>query len=445
MKKELTWQYVIGLLFCGGVLTLLYFSPVGKKSLLLPDGSVHDHPWHGGDTMTYVEPARAFLNAGTFARNGSPDMHRTIGYPFFLALTMYFFGKYWLTAAYLLQLTVFALLFPTSSYIASSLFPHMGKKESRLIVLLLAASGVGLAYTGQLMTDQFFTSLLTAGISCGFFAVRNVSWKMAVLHILLVGYAAQVRPTLGLFFLADCFFLIYVAAVWKLEFIRKRRLIIATSMLVLAIVGNGPAIRNYFNHDIFTPTDVLSNNFARYLAGPVMMKEGRGEEYEKMLQTFKVLEAGERITVQNDFALSVYQQYPLATGGRMLYHAFWNMFEPHWEYILHVYGAGFRLNSFYDNEGRIKKNIFFGSPFFLYYLLLYSAFFYSIIHIIKREYALFFLFGLFFYMLPFVASFINGAGARMRLYIEPILIVIACNIILNLPAACCNTKKIDSC
>ncbi|MCI5127285.1 MAG: hypothetical protein D3905_09970 [Candidatus Electrothrix sp. AS4_5] len=209
MKKELIWQYVIGLLLCGGVLIVLFFLPAGKKSLLLPDGSVHGHTWNGGDTMTYVKPAGAFLHTGTFARGGQPDMHRTIGYPFFLTLTMYFFGKYWLPAIYLLQLTVFALLFPASSYIANSLFPHMGKKESRLIVLLLAASGVGLAYTGQLLTDQFFTSLLTAGIACGFFAVRNAFWKMAMMHILLVGYAAQVRPTLGLFFLSDCFFLIY--------------------------------------------------------------------------------------------------------------------------------------------------------------------------------------------------------------------------------------------
>ncbi|MCI5138733.1 MAG: hypothetical protein D3922_10040 [Candidatus Electrothrix sp. AR1] len=404
---------------------LLYFSSAGKKSLLLPDGTVHGHPWHGSEIMTYVEPARAFLDTGTFARGGQPDMHRTIGYPLFLSLTMCFFGKYWLPATYLLQVVVFALLFPASSYIAMSLFPHMGKKESWLIVLLLAASGVGLAYTGQLLTDQFFTSLLTAGIACGFIAVRKVSWKMAMAHILLVGYAAQVRPTLGLFFLADCFFLTYITFIWKLEFTRKRFMIITAAMLFLAVAGSGPAIRNYFNHGIFTPTDVLSDNFARYLAGPVMMKEGRGEEFEKIQRTFNLLEGRDRIEARKKFAFSIYLQYPLTTGGRVLYHAFWNLFEPHWEYILNVYDEGFSLNSFFDREGKLKKNIMLGTPFFLYYVLLYSAFFYSIIRTIKCKYPLFFFLGLCFFMLPFVASFINGAGARMRIYAEPFILAVA--------------------
>ncbi|CAK8719269.1 hypothetical protein GKODMF_10835 [Candidatus Electrothrix gigas] len=430
MKNELIWQYVTGLLLCGAVLMLLFFSPAGKKSLLLPDGSVHGHPWNGSDTMTYVKPAKAFLYTGTFTRGGQPDMHRTIGYPFFLALTMYFFGNYWIPAAYLLHLTVFALLFPASSYIANSLFPHMGKKESRLIVFLLAASGVGLAYTGQLLTDQFFTSLLTAGIACGFFAIRNASWKMAMAHILLVGYAAQVRPTLGLFFLSDCFFLIYIASVWKQEFTSKRLLIIAISMIVLAVAGNGPAIRNYLNHGIFTPSDVLSDNFARYLAGPVMMKEGRGDEYRKIQHNFDQLEGLERIEERKKFAFSVYRQYPLTTLNRMLYHAFWNLFEPHWEYILNVYETGFSLNSFFDHDGKLKRSICFGIPFYLYFILLYSAFFLSVIRKRGKNY-LFFLTGLAFYMLPFAASFINGQGARMRLYVEPLFIIIALDTILK--------------
>ena len=445
MKNELIWQYVLGFLFCFGILTILYFSPNGKKSLLLPDGSVPDHPWNGGDTMTYIQPAKTFLDTGTFLREGEPDMHRTIGYPFFLALTMAFFGKYWLPAVYLLQLTVFALLFPASSYIANSFFPHIRRKESRLIVFLLAASGAGLAYTGQLMTDQFFTSLLTAGIACGFFAVRNLSRNMAIAHILLVGYAAQVRPTLGIFFLADFFFLLYVTLVWKLEFNCKRCLILTAAILFLAVAGNGPAIRNYIHHGVFTPSDVLSDNFARYLAGPVMMKEGRGKEYKKIQHSFDQLEGVKKIKERKQFAFSVYRQYPLTTLNRMLYHAFWNLFEPHWEYILNVYDTGFSLNSFYDHTGKFKKMIFWGIPFYLYYVFLYATFFYAIFRTGRSKYGLFFLAGLSVYTLPFAASFINGAGARMRLYIEPMLIVTACTVILNLPVVRCKKNENPLC
>jgi len=35
------------------------------------------------------------------------------------------------------------------------------------------------------------------------------------------------------------------------------------------------------------------------------------------------------------------------------------------------------------------------------------------------------LLGLCFFMLPFVASFINGAGARMRIYAEPFILAVA--------------------
>ncbi|MCW5200276.1 hypothetical protein VU07_00440 [Desulfobulbus sp. F4] len=194
----------------------LYSSPFGKISLLLPDGSIQGNPWNGGDTMTYVNPAKAFLQSRVFARNGQPDAHRTIGYPFFLAMMMYVFGADWLQASYICQFFIFSLYFPAATYIAYSLCPEITRRDVWNIFIILLLSGAGTAYVGQIMTDQIFSSLLMSGIACGFAAVRKLSLKMMLLHILLVGCAAQIRPVLGFFFIVNgIFYGIHHKNTWK--------------------------------------------------------------------------------------------------------------------------------------------------------------------------------------------------------------------------------------
>ncbi len=393
---------------------------MGEKSLLLPDGSIKNHPWNGGDTMTYIQPAKEFIRTGTFARNGQPDMHRTIGYPFFLAITMHIFGKNWLYVTYILQIFIFALIFPASSCIAIFLFPNLNKKDGRIIFLILALSGIGLAYTGQIMTDQFFASLLIAGLACGLLAILKQSWKMAILHMLFIGYAAQVRPTLGLFFFADFFFLLYALRVWRQQVTKKRAAIISCAVLILAVSGNGPAIRNYLNHGIFTQTDVLANAFAEYLAGPVLRKKGLNKAFGKNMNEFKRLSGKEKIVSQKRFAFSIVRKYPFETVKKILYHLIWNSFETHWENIFHVYDK----LSFYNESylANFKKNIQCKIIFHLYYIFIFSIFIFSILINMKKQWYSFLLF-IVFYSLPFLASFISGAGARMRIYIEPFIVM----------------------
>jgi hypothetical protein len=426
--KEIIWQYCIALVLCSSVFLLLNCTHAGKKSLLLPDGSNKNHPWNGSDTMTYVEPAQAFVHTGTFARGGEPDMHRTIGYPFFLAIMMLCFGKYWLFAAYTCQIFVFALIFPASSCIAVFLFPNLEKKDGWLVFFLLAVSGIGLAYTGQIMTDQFFSSLLIAGLAFGLAAILKKSWSMTIFHIILVGYAAQVRPTLGLFFFADFFVFLYVLRIWKQQVTKKRIAIISCSILILALAGNGPAFRNYLNHGIFTQTDVLANAFAEYLAAPVLRKKGLNREYNESINKFKTIPTGEQVDSQEKFAFSVFKQYPIVTAQTILYHLIWNSFESHWENIFHVYDKYFFINKSYFS--RLKESIKYMIIFYIYYFFIIFIYVNEVILSVKRKNIIFLLFS-FFYSLPLFTSFIGGGGARMRIYLEPIVIATSINFVKN--------------
>jgi hypothetical protein len=190
------------------------------------------------------------------------------------------------------------------------------------------------------------------------------------------------------------------------------------------LAGSAPAARNYYNHGVFTPTTVLANNLARYLAGPVLIAEGQSNKYEQKLNEIKTLVGKDKIDIQKEFAFSIYQEYPLTTFFRLAYHGAWNLFEPHWEYILQVYDGGFALNSLYGADGKLQKSFLLNIPFALFYSCLYLTFFRALMEN-QKEKKYFLLLGILIFLMPFFASFINGQGARMRLFAEPLIAVIS--------------------
>ena len=122
--QEFTKLYGISLIALLLAFGFLLMFPEGRWSLTLPDQN-YQHPWDGSDIMGYVDPARNFLETGTFGRQpGVPDLHRTIGYPAFLASVKFLFGDNWVKAAYSVPITIFALLFPCNIILFRSLFPN---------------------------------------------------------------------------------------------------------------------------------------------------------------------------------------------------------------------------------------------------------------------------------------------------------------------------------
>ncbi len=430
-------HYIFALILLLSILSLLAISPQGRLSMTLPDQG-YGHPWNGSDIMSYVEPAESFLKTGTFSRQGKADLHRTVGYPAFLALMMFLFDDHWLKAAYVAQLFIIALLFPCNLIVLRTLFPDSPKSVTIASFLLLAL-GVGTAYTGLLLSDQMFTSLLCAGMAFGFLGVCRKSWKCAFLHILFIGCAAQVRPTLGLFFICDAFLLLFVLKSWTGRVASKSIQIIIVCVLFTAVLGNAPALRNYIHHGVFTPTSIFSDNLARYLAGPVLIAQGKGSEYAVMLEQFRTAQGVQKIEIQKNFTREVILQYPVETFKRMIYHAVWNFFEPHWQYILNVFGNGFYLNHVFTTEGKINPKIYKGIPFWLFYGSLYLCVVSALYQWTRRKEWLL-LAGVLLFCLPFGASFINGQGARMRLYAEPLFVDIAIIEIVRISAVFGNSR-----
>lgn len=435
-------QYVLAVLLLQAMLLFLYLTPQGNVSLTLPDAaSPPDHPWLGSDVMTYIEPAVAFLQTGEFLRAGEPDMHRTIGYPAFLAAIMLVFGGHWLTAVYIIQPFIFALIFPATAIICRTWFPG-SPKAIPFIFWIMLLNGIALAYTGFLLTDMLFSSLLISGLACGLLAIVRVSWAFTFLQLACLGWAAQVRPTLSLLFVTVLCFMLFTAKKNGNSRCTKAWTIIAISVVLIAVAGSGPSIRNYLNHGTFTPTNILANNLARYLAGPVLIQAGEGEQYEIKLLEFKRLKGVEQIYKQREFAVEVIKKYPLLIAYRSLYHLAWNLFEPHWEYLLNAFGSGFSMNDIFDDSGRVQWKIFLALPFWVGYLLIYSAcLLFMLKLLIQREYTL--LLGIVFFLLPLFASIINGQGARMRLCVEPMVIILAIVYSLGLMEKCASTMKND--
>ncbi|MCW5200277.1 hypothetical protein VU07_00445 [Desulfobulbus sp. F4] len=217
--------------------------------------------------------------------------------------------------------------------------------------------------------------------------------------------------------------MVYIIKIRGNKYTKKTFFIIIFSSIALLFAGIAPSVRNYINHSFFSPSDALSNNLLKCLAGPVMISKGREEEYEKIRRNIKQLKVKDRVAVQNKYSFYLYWQYPVETGKILFHHIIWNIFEPHWEHILNVYQTGFKLNSPLNDHGNIKKNIFLAVPFFIYYILTYLGV--VLFLFMKNKGVFFFSIGLLIYSLPLAASIINGSGARMRIYIEPILLTTA--------------------
>jgi hypothetical protein len=86
-------QYFIGLAFNILFIIILLSSNTSYSNLQLPEGRYSENLWKATDVLTYVFPARKFLQYGFFGIGDSPDYHRTIGYPLFLAGSIKIFGK----------------------------------------------------------------------------------------------------------------------------------------------------------------------------------------------------------------------------------------------------------------------------------------------------------------------------------------------------------------
>ena len=247
-----------------GYLLVLYSCKASYANLQLPEGGYAKNLWMNSDVMTYVQPARNFLAYGIFGDGLVPDYHRTIGYPLLIAGAMKAFGIHWLLAMYLFQAIFCATVYPALTQIGTILF----KNAERAVILtfvFLVAAGAYVVGVPAILTDTVFAVCFISGVCFGLQAMVKQSWKFTLLHVGLIGYAAQIRPVLVLFPFINVLLLWMLAHKRHLAGSARTKVLLAGSTCALLLLCNAPSIRNYINYRLFMPSDLLAVNMFDFL------------------------------------------------------------------------------------------------------------------------------------------------------------------------------------
>ena len=193
------------------------------------------------------------------------------------------------------------------------------------------------------MTDMFFTVMFTVGLYLGLLAIERRSWILMGAQILCLGYAAEVRPVLGLFAVVNVALLVHLANKnHRLFEARTRNLILASSVCVV-IGGNLPALRNYMHFGFFEPTDVLANNMFDYLAHSVLANHGKSDEFGGLQQNvIKEFDIKKTIESKERYAVEVFRSYPLETLAQVGHNGTGILLRGHWTVAANLWGTELR-------------------------------------------------------------------------------------------------------
>ena len=420
-------QYLVGLMVNMGFVVILLSMDSSYSNIQIPEGVYQNNVFKGTDVMSYLEPARNFLEYGVFGWKNVPDYHRTIGLPFYMAMMMKMFGSHWLVCHFFLQAVFCAAIYPALTKLIQVLFPD----KPSLIVPTFCFYLLSAAYFARiptLLSDLLFTVLFTIGMYFSLAAVIRQSWKYLVLALLFIGYAAQVRPTLIFYPIINLFLLWVIGCRHGVINQKKVKAIIGVSSALLVIACNAPTIRNFIHHGLPKPTNVMDKNLFFYLAKAVMVKEGKLAEFNEMEQhvnnTDYIKDQG---AIHKKYATEIYKRYPWTTVKRLLENSRAVLLGTHWLDVGRYWGYHWKD---YNDEHHMplkKSNVLL--IIFLLWCLLYAGinFFFLafLVHLVRQRDWLFL-----FTVLLLIASFLApcltvASGGRMRLPVEGIIVMCA--------------------
>jgi len=423
-------QYSLGLALNVMYLAALTVGDTSRYNLQPPEGIYSFNLWRGSDVLTYVAPARNFLEYHTFGVGPVADFHRTVGYPLFLAGMMRVFGSHWVMATLFVQAAIFALIYPTLLKTAAILLDASDDVVAWSFVFIITA-GTYVAMVPVILTDLFFTVLFTLGVYFGLQAITRNSWFYLALQIVFIGYAGQVRPVLALYCVPNVVLMLFQASKHHGALDRKVRRIIAVSSICVVLTGNLPSLRNYINHGFLMPSDVLSINMFDYLAYRVLRFEGELDEYDALRVGLKVAVPGQDLMDRKQrAALNVFRQYPVATLMEMGRNGIGIMARSHWAIAAQFWGYNFQDQDVAPPEvGHfVKSEVVVGIErlFNVVYLMLYVLCAGYSVRLWKLRQ--FMLVGAVMLMAGYLlipTFMVHGAGSRFRLPMEGLLVAVA--------------------
>ncbi len=419
------WQFGIGLLLHLLFLAVLWLSPLARYNIQLPEGNAQHNLWRGSDVLSYVQPARNFLQHGVIGRGLQPGFLRTAGYPLFLAGLMRLFGSRWLTAAWLLQALLFAFFYPLLTRFVRLLLGD-NRTLIRRVFLFSLLSAAYWARIPLILSDTFFALSFYIGLFLGIRALVRQSWPDALGQLFFLGYAAQVRPSLLLYPVVHFMVFIAVLQAKNLRWNVKRRQIAALSLVLLNALVLLPSARNYVNYGVFKPTGILENNMLHFLGRQVLEDRGRLAEYEAMDRRLQeVPDFREEMALEKTFALQIYERYPLTTLKCMFMpNLAATLFGNNWTQVFNYWNRHWRDKPL-KNRLPLKKflaaRVIFVFMFFVY-LLIYLSFVLYLWKLLRRKrYAIVFTLLAFFayFLLPTVLAGV----VRLRLPVEGFFVI----------------------
>ena len=336
------------------------------------------------------------------------------------------FGDNWLLAAFFVQALLFACIFPVLCQIARLLF-NSTTKIITLSFLFLTLSGTYLVTVPVILTDLFFTVFLTLGLYLSLLVVIRNSWVCLAGQVVVLGYAAQIRPVLGLYAIVNFVLMVHIA--YKIHVLHRRKTgnLILVSSICLLVSGNLPALRNYVNHGFLKPTDVLATNMFDYLARSVLDRTNNSAEYYALAESVKKMgDIKDATEIKERYAIDVFKRHPLATLTQVGRNAIGIMLRGHWAVAAQFWGLNFKdltMEEFMPLKKSLRVfvvEVLFNSI----YALLYVFFWCYLIRLYRLNEISLLLTTLVFVSYFLIPTFmVSGAGSRLRLPVEGIIVL----------------------
>lgn len=402
--------------------------------LLIQLAPIEEWNWESGDTRSYLVPAESFLREGAFLNKGVPDYRRTIGYPIFLSgmikISNTVNADFRITI-YVAQAIVFAVVYPIIYFLGITLF-NLRRTLALFGVVCTMLSGAFISYVPMILSDALFATTLVAGVACGIVALKNQSFLWASVYIMLVLYAANVRPMLAFFPIA----MLLLQLSWTREkFInidlRTRNLMIYMFVVSIFVVHT-PAARNYINYNVFTPTEIGSINLFRYVGKDVLNYKGEHDRYAVKFKEINSLDQPdhleERINLRRNEALNIFKEYPVETIGFLAYNTVLNSIEMHWQNFCFIFNKTW-YQDYADGTVKWSPVPFFAALLFIcFYGFVYITIMLSIF-LWKENFLL--LVGLIIFAIPYAFCGTSYQGGRFRLWLEPFMLMLFLSAVQN--------------
>lgn len=431
--KNLGFQFfLIGFLVNLTFLLVLYSGETSFINIQVPENQYAYNIWAScSDVMSYVNPARNFVDYGVVGYKYTPDHFRTIGYPVFLAFFMKLDSEHWLFLLFLTQAFLYAFFYPVMLRLYELLFP--GRKGGALLVWFVLLTGVYWVRTAQVLTDSLFALGLLSGVYLGLKYFISGKWIYAVAYILIITISALIRPTLSMFFVIN-FLLAWISLGISLNNPGRKGIFKRSVLLgvVFLITCNLATFRNIKNYNFYSPSSVVSLNLFEYLGKRVLLSNDQQIRYIELNDSIsKLHDIRDVAKARKHETAKIIRDYPVSAVKEVFFKNAINLLlTNHFENVGNYYGFSWkapRQDSVCYPYQASTFLFWFSYILMALYALLFAIFLYSLYLLVKeQQYAILcliiVLFGLFV-----VPGMITGSGgARFRLPFEGFLLLLSC-------------------